>query len=706
MSSQNTPNLTLNRPGVSAETLQAEGIRHLTAKEANELFDQFVACWWIPYYHADKTPVLCNPVIEVNGKSVTLPEIVFGRGRKDHAPDGNKYTQAGGVGAHGYIPRCFKPVKGGILYIPEGEFKTLSMIEAGYCAAGAGGINNCAVLGGGALAPELAEAIAVCQPKAVAFVGDADTSLIPAFSNAMLQLARLIHPVPLLLPRLPVNAPGKGIDDCRAVLKDQFNAWFDALVSQSVTVSPNYPTGDTPKARRKAAQSPEARRMRSTLALELLHREVEALKTLTDTTAVTRDNALKRSLQLAAGFFEDVPTRDEIIRVTSDVFGLPVAELLQQAEQTHIEQKQKWKEEWAAKHGKRVFVPAPVPAVPALTAGDKLPPIESLDELVNDPTATTPPEIIQGLIHQGSKIVIAGNSKIGKSWLLQHLALAVSTGSPFWGLPTVQGRVLYLNFEIQRPFLKRRFLKLTAATGITEHGNVDTWNLRGYSTHLGILMPKIIERVKERGYTMIIIDPIYKGLGGRDENNAGAMGELCNELEALAVQTEAAVVFAAHFSKGNQALKAAIDRISGSGVIARDADAIITLTAHDTPNAYTVEATLRNFPPLEPFVVEWNSPLMVRRPDLNPAQLKQVGGRKPSYTTADILPLLKAGPLTTTEWLKLAEKQAGLSKSTFLRLMKAAVKSVAVIGTADDKWTLPAATPQGVTSATSANSTN
>lgn len=530
MSSQNTSSLTLTRPGISAETLKAEGIRHLTAQEACDLFGHFVACWWIPYYHADKSPVMCNPVVKVNGQPVTLPTIEFGRGRKDYAPDGNKYTQPGGVGAHGYIPRCFKAVKGGILYFPEGEYKTLSMIEAGYCAVGAGGINNCAVLGGGALVPELAEAIKACEPQSVAFVADADTALIPAFSGAMLQLARLIHPVPLLLPRLPVNAPGKGIDDCRAVLKDKFNGWFDAIVSQSVTVFPNYPTGETPEARRKAAKSPEAMRMRSTLALELLHREVEALKTLTDTTAVTRDNALKRSLQLAAGFFDDVPTRDEIIRVTSDVFNLPVAELNQRAEQTRIEQRQKRKEEWAAKHGQRVSVPAPVPAAPALAA-DKLPPIERLDDLMKDPSVTTPPEIIQGLIHQGSKIVLAGNSKIGKSWLLQHLALSVATGSPFWGLPTVQGRVLYLNFEIQRPFLKRRFLKLAAASGITEHGNVDTWNLRGYSTHLGLLMPKIIERVKQCGYSMIIIDPIYKGLGGRDENSAGAMGELCNELK-------------------------------------------------------------------------------------------------------------------------------------------------------------------------------
>jgi RecA-family ATPase len=38
-----------------------------------------------------------------------------------------------------------------------------------------------------------------------------------------------------------------------------------------------------------------------------------------------------------------------------------------------------------------------------------------------------------------------------------------------------------------------------------------------------------------------------------------------NEMEEIAIKTGAAVVFAAHFSKGNQAAKSSIDRISGSG---------------------------------------------------------------------------------------------------------------------------------------------
>ena len=49
------------------------------------------------------------------------------------------------------------------------------------------------------------------------------------------------------------------------------------------------------------------------------------------------------------------------------------------------------------------------------------------------------------------------------------------------------------------------------------------------------------------------------------------------------MQSGAAILYAAHFSKGNQAGKDAIDRISGSGVFGRDADTLIILTKHEGP---------------------------------------------------------------------------------------------------------------------------
>ena len=82
-------------------------------------------------------------------------------------------------------------------------------------------------------------------------------------------------------------------------------------------------------------------------------------------------------------------------------------------------------------------------------------------------------------------------------------------------------------------------------------------------------MSQIIAKFKDGGYSLIVFDPIYKGLGDRDENKAGDIASLLNEIESLAVETGAAVAFGHHFSKGNQANKDSIDRIGGSGVFAR-----------------------------------------------------------------------------------------------------------------------------------------
>ena len=164
--------------------------------------------------------------------------------------------------------------------------------------------------------------------------------------------------------------------------------------------------------------------------------------------------------------------------------------------------------------------------------------------------------------------------------------LAVSTGAPWWGFPTQQGRVLYINFELPDFAFQHRLTAIAGKKGITDFTGIDLWNLRGFATDFSVLIPKILSRVKDERYALIVLDPIYKGLGKRDENKAGDIASLCNEIEQLAVQSGAAVVFGAHYSKGNQAGKEAIDRIGGSGVFARDPDVILTMTPHEEKNAY------------------------------------------------------------------------------------------------------------------------
>ena len=199
--------------------------------------------------------------------------------------------------------------------------------------------------------------------------------------------------------------------------------------------------------------------------------------------------------------------------------------------------------------------------------------------------------------------------------------------------------------------------------------NLSLWNLRGYAADATTILPRISRQARRENYSLIIIDPLYKLLGARDENASRDMADLMNGIERVAVETGAAVAFGSHYSKGNQAGKESMDRISGSGVFARDPDAIITMTRHEQDDAFAVEMTLRNHPPQEPFVVRREHPLMVIDGQLDPAKLKKPLGRKPEHTAGDILKLYTAEIKTTGDWQRACEEE-GISRRTFFRLKK------------------------------------
>src|SRR6266700_1264883 len=267
-----------------------------------------------------------------------------------------------------------------------------------------------------------------------------------------------------------------------------------------------------------------------------------------------------------------------------------------------------------------------------------LPPRTQLPDIVDALTLLTldlpkPPELVHGILHKGSKMVIGGGSKSFKTWSLVDLAIRVATGTKWWGFETNQGRVLYMNFEIQDPFFKARLKDVSFAKEChLAEGQLSYWGLRGKAADLRTLMPTIIQMLKDGGYSLIIFDPIYKGLGGRDENKAGDIASLLNEIESLAVETGAAVAFGHHFSKGNQSKKDSIDRIGGSGVFARDPDTILTMTKHEEEDAFVIDPVLRNFPPVEAFVVRRAHPLMVRDEELDPKDLKKPGESQQKYS--------------------------------------------------------------------------
>lgn len=209
---------------------------------------------------------------------------------------------------------------------------------------------------------------------------------------------------------------------------------------------------------------------------------------------------------------------------------------------------------------------------------DDLPDEESL-ESVWDTLPELAPPLIGGVLRQGHKMLIAGPSKAGKSFALIELCIALAEGIKWLGFGCAQGKVLYVNLELDRASCLHRFKDVYTTMQVKPDNlsKIDIWNLRGRSVPMDQLAPKLIRRAQKKNYIAIVIDPIYKVITG-DENSADQMARFCNQFDKVCTELGCAVIYCHHHSKGSQSGKRSMDRASGSGVFARDPDALLDLT--------------------------------------------------------------------------------------------------------------------------------
>lgn len=208
---------------------------------------------------------------------------------------------------------------------------------------------------------------------------------------------------------------------------------------------------------------------------------------------------------------------------------------------------------------------------------DDLPDLESLEDEWNNLPDLAPP-LIDGVLRQGHKMLIAGPSKAGKSFALIEMCIAIAEGRRWLNWQCTKGKVLYVNLELDRASCLHRFKDVYTALGwhANNLNNIDIWNLRGKSVPMDKLAPKLIRRATKKNYIAIIIDPIYKVITG-DENSADQMAHFTNQFDKVCTELGSAVIYCHHHSKGTQGNKRSMDRASGSGVFARDPDALLDL---------------------------------------------------------------------------------------------------------------------------------
>ena len=235
------------------------------------------------------------------------------------------------------------------------------------------------------------------------------------------------------------------------------------------------------------------------------------------------------------------------------------------------------------------------------------------------------PVVIADLLREGETMNVVAAPKVGKSWLVHGLAVAVASGGNWLGKQTTQGRVLLIDGELHRETLAERLLKTQLAMGssISDMALLDVWAVRGQRLTIEAIATAL-EDLPEGQYRLIVVDALYRFLPLDGEENANeTMTRVYNALDRIAKRSGASVVVVHHATKGSQSEKAVTDVGAGAGSQSRAADCHLVLRAHEEDDAVVVDAVVRSFPPMEPFVIRSTMPGWALAPDLDPKQLRK-----------------------------------------------------------------------------------
>lgn len=223
---------TFGRPGISDDFLTRAGCHHVGADECVQLYGCRAEGAAIPFRDLD------GQMITDNGKP-------FARVRLYEASDSKKYHQRAGSGTHIYIPPNFHDLpRCSTLVMTEGEFKGLSLAEAGFAAVGLCGISGAMrnVNGEARLHDELVKVLEFHKPARVLFLGDSDAVLNSDFAREASKLRKILFESKrfsfvqeLRVAVCPLGGP-KGADDVREARGTEFVLWFTTLADNGFLV--------------------------------------------------------------------------------------------------------------------------------------------------------------------------------------------------------------------------------------------------------------------------------------------------------------------------------------------------------------------------------------------------------------------------------------------------------------------------------------
>jgi hypothetical protein len=239
-------------------------------------------------------------------------------------------------------------------------------------------------------------------------------------------------------------------------------------------------------------------------------------------------------------------------------------------------------------------------------------PTKSVRQLLNENPDLRRP-VIHGLLREGETMNVIASPKIGKSWLVVDLALAVATGRPWLEtFETVAGDALIIDNERHRETSANRIPKVMKARGIPLDAIADrvfVANVRGWLKDI-FGLARFFQHLTPGRFKLIVLDAFYRFMPkDTDENDNGTMSQVYNHLDGYAARLGCSFVLVHHSTKGNQLAKSVTDVGAGEGSQSRATDTHLVLRPHEEPDCVVLDAAVRSWPPIEPRVLRWTFPV-------------------------------------------------------------------------------------------------
>jgi AAA domain len=212
-------------------------------------------------------------------------------------------------------------------------------------------------------------------------------------------------------------------------------------------------------------------------------------------------------------------------------------------------------------------------------------PFRSLAEIMAE-VPEEPEWIIPGFIAPSTEVLLSGPPKIGKSTLLFRLLAGIENGDRALGLDVRQVSYLLLSEENAYTLAEKAF-----DFGLRGRGGEALLFQEARGVTWLEVVQESVERCKEKGHQLWVVDTRWAGLGGESENHAGSIQEAWKPL-AAAKEAGLATVVIHHTRKGGGKHG---EGIRGSNAIAALPDILLELTrtGGEDPTARTLNANSR-----------------------------------------------------------------------------------------------------------------